>query len=86
MSDKLKLGEGFEMLFLEWVTMTQGEFGFSEAESKVGVEDVMGLWASKCWVARILTLTMIEGEREGSLVVVAVKVGVTKRKDSGEHE
>ena len=66
--------------------MTQDEFGFSEAESKVGVEDVMGLWASECWVAGIPTLTMIEGEGEGSLVVISVKVGVTKRKDTGEHE
>ena len=40
--------KGLKMLFLEWVTMTQGEFGFSEAESKGRVEDVVGLWASEC--------------------------------------
>ena len=78
--------KGLKILFMEWVTMTQGEFGFLEAGSKVGVEDVMGLWASECWVVGFPSLTMIEGEGEGSLVVVVVKVGVTKRKDIGEHE
>ena len=42
---------GLKMLFLEWVTMTRGGFGFSEAKSEVWVRDVVGLWSSECWVA-----------------------------------
>ena len=40
---RLSLVRGLKMLFLEWVTMTPGGFGFLEAESKVGVVDVVGL-------------------------------------------
>ena len=74
------------MLFLEWVTMTQGVFRFSKVESKVGVGDVMGLWASECWVVSITSLTMIEGEGEGLVVIVAIGVGVTRRKDIDGHK
>ena len=74
------------MLFLEWVTMTQGVFRFSKAESKVGVGDVMGLWASECWVASVTSLTMIEGEGDGLVVIAAIGVGVIGRKDIDGHQ
>ena len=34
------------MLFLGWVIITQGRFRFSKEEWKVGVRNVVGLWAS----------------------------------------
>ena len=43
----------------------------------------MGLLASKCWVVSITSLTVIEGEEEGSVVVAVVGIGVTRRKDTG---
>ena len=47
---------------------------------------MLGLWASKCWVAGITSLTMIEGERESLVVVITIKVGVTGKKDTDGHQ
>ena len=66
--------------------MTRGGFGLLEAELKVGVGDVVWLWASECWVVGVASLTVIEGEGEDSVVVVAVGVGVTRRKDTYGHQ
>ena len=57
---RLSLVRGLKMLFLERVTMTRGGFGFLEVESKVGVEDVVGLWALECGVVGVASLTVIE--------------------------
>ena len=46
----------------------------------------MELWASECWVESVASLTMIEGEREGLVVIVVVKVGMIERKDTGGHQ
>ena len=46
----------------------------------------MGFWALESWVAGVASLTMIEGEGEGSIVIAAVGVGVTRKKDTGGHQ
>ena len=35
---------------------------------------------------RLVSLTVIEEEREGSLVIATIGVGVTRRKDIGGHQ
>ena len=55
-------------------------------ESKVEVRDVVGLWASKYWVASMTSLIVIEGEGEGSVIVAFVSVGVTERKGTSGHQ
>ena len=45
----------------------------------------MELRASKFWVVGVASLSVIEGEGEGLVVFVAVRVGVTGRKDTGGH-
>ena len=54
-------------------------------ESKVGVGDVVWLWALECWVVGVASLTMIKGEGKGLVVVAAIGVGVTWRKDTYGH-
>ena len=47
---------------------------------------MVGLWASKFWVAGVASLTMTEGEGEGLIVVVAIGVGFTGKKDTDGHQ
>ena len=77
---------GLKLLFLEQVTMTREGFGFLEAKLKVGFGDVVGLWASECWVVGIASVIVIKGKGEGSVYVVVVEMEVIGRKDTSGHQ